>query len=86
MKQKLSWDEASIKSRHYRMIKRMENDKPFKCPICRERKKLELSNRDHEYKEDPSDWRYLCHKCHYHYDVENGNFKFYEKFNSLFSS
>ena len=60
-------------------------EKPEFCPICGLKKKLELSNKDHEYKEDEKDWWWLCHKCHYWFDRKNNrpsNFK--KKFDSLF--
>ena len=79
------WERASVTTKHSIMRKRMDVNKPLKCPICKEIKKLELSNKDHEYKEDLSDWHYLCHQCHRHYDMDNNNFKFYKIFNSLFS-
>ena len=47
---------------------------PNICPICdkkpKDKKKLDLMNIDHTYKERPLDWYYICSKCHegkYHY-------------------
>ena len=61
----------------------MKNTRPLKCPICGKIKKLELSNKDHEYKEDVKDWWYVCHLCHCNYDIKHNNYKFYEKFNLI---
>jgi len=80
---KSRWDKASVTTKHRIIRGRMENNKPLKCPICGKERKLELSNKDHEYKETPADWRYLCHQCHRQYDVKNDNYKFYKRFNSL---
>ena len=80
-----SWDKTSVTTRHSRIRKILGKNKPLRCPLCNEIKKLELSNKDHEYREDLKDWWYLCHKCHWHYDTENNNHKFYKVFNSLFS-
>ena len=85
MPQENSWDKSSTTQKHKRMRKRLEKSKPLRCPLCNEIKKLELSNKDHKYNEDPQDWQYLCHQCHYHYDIENNNYRFYKVFNSLFS-
>jgi len=64
----IDWEYASYIIKHYRVKKRLELSKPLKCPICNKDKKLELSNKDHKYREDIDDWQYLCHKCHYIYD------------------
>lgn len=81
----IKWEDASTGVRHNRMRKLLASDKPSVCPLCQKDKKLELSNKDHEYKEALEDWWYLCHQCHRQYDMKQGNYKFYEKFNSLFS-
>ena len=80
-----TWEQASIGLRHYRMRKLLGSNKPLKCPCCGMIKKIELSNKSHNYLEDPSDWQYLCHQCHSDYDMKNNSKStFYEKFNNLF--
>lgn len=78
-----SWEKSSVQTKHVRMRRRII--KPSLCPLCGEKKKLTLANIDHEYREHPAEWFYLCYKCHRHYDIENDNYKFYKKFNALFS-
>ena len=48
--------------------------KPNRCELCEDtnKKKYEWANKDHKYKRRLEDYMRLCHKCHYHYDVENG--------------
>ena len=45
---------------------------PLLCEKCGLARKLELSNRDHEYRRNLDDYEWLCDKCHYDYDIENG--------------
>ena len=42
---------------------------PSTCELCREPKKLELSNRSGEYNNVITDWWYLCYSCHARYDA-----------------
>ena len=51
---------------------REHKSKPLLCEECGLEKKLELSNKDHEYQRNLEDYRWLCDKCHYDYDIENG--------------
>jgi predicted nucleic acid-binding Zn ribbon protein len=51
---------------------REHKPKPLLCENCGLEKKLELSNKDHEYQRNLEDYRWLCDKCHYDYDIENG--------------
>ena len=39
------------------------------CYLCRQKKKLDLANRSHLYKEEVSDWFWLCRSCHMKYDM-----------------
>ena len=52
---------------HYRMRNIIKKSKY--CRICNEEKKLELSNLDHNYSLDISDWTWLCKSCHTFYDI-----------------
>jgi hypothetical protein len=42
--------------------------KPKKCEICGTINKLELSNKDHSYKRDITEYKYLCRSCHRKFD------------------
>lgn len=42
------------------------------CTICGSDKRVEWSNKDHKYTRNVDDWQKLCHKCHHHYDLDNG--------------
>ena len=55
---------------HYRIKK--NKPKPKICDICKKSKKLELSNKSGNYKQDLSDWQWLCRSCHMKYDIEKG--------------
>ena len=91
MYETLTWEEASTKTHHSRMAKRLPK-KPLACPNCGKVKMIHLTNKDHLYSEDPNDWQYLCSQCHSDHDVlHNGKgnknkSKFYEKFNALFET
>jgi hypothetical protein len=41
---------------------------PAVCELCREPKKLALSNRSSEYLNVITNWWYLCYECHGRYD------------------
>ena len=68
------WNDLKIAQKHRRMIKiipKLEN-----CSICNEKRKLELTNKDHKYSENKEDWQWLCYSCHNHYDYQfNGRKK-----------
>lgn len=57
--------------------KRIKRNKPRSevCTICNEVKKLELSNISGEYKNDISDYWYLCKECHILFDKTNKTHK-----------
>jgi transposase-like protein len=82
-KPELSWDQLAGTTKHKKMRLRLEKDKPSKCSICKKEKRLVLSNKKHDYKEDSDGWWYLCYKCHRNYDMENNKPQFYEKFELL---
>ena len=42
---------------------------PVACELCREPRKLALSNRSGEYHNVITDWWYLCYQCHGQYDA-----------------
>lgn len=42
--------------------------KPDSCPECGSTCFIELHNLDSKYDDNPSNWRYLCRKCHMHGD------------------
>jgi DNA-directed RNA polymerase subunit RPC12/RpoP len=49
-------------------------DKPDVCPNCgKPSKLLELHNISGDYSRDPSDWVYLCRKCHFRLDGRISN-------------
>jgi len=50
---------------------RANTTKPGCCPICKENKRLECCNVDHQYHRVIGDWFYACQKCHYKYDKEH---------------
>lgn len=60
------WNEINLKSKHRRM-KKLKKDNKL-CEICDSMKDLEMSNKDHTYKEDINNWQWLCHKCHIEFD------------------
>ena len=64
-----------ISSSHYNTIHhqiRKVKVKPAICPKCKKEKKLELSNKDHTYKKELSNWQWLCRGCHFLYDYKTG--------------
>ena len=46
---------------------------PKICSSCGKNKKLDLANISQEYKQDLSDWKWLCRSCHKleHYKIKN---------------
>lgn len=42
---------------------------PSACELCREHRKLALSNRSGDYLNAITDWWYLCYECHGRYDA-----------------
>lgn len=61
-------DEASYSAKHKRIIKYF--DRPKKCDFCGniEYKQYDWANISGEYKDDISDWKRLCSKCHRGWD------------------
>ena len=51
-------------------IKKLKPKQKY-CSICNEEKKLQLSNINGIYTEDPKDYWWLCHECHALYDRLN---------------
>lgn len=47
-------------------------EKPEKCEICKKRKGIDWSNKDHRYKRKRDDWQYTCRPCHMAYDIKKG--------------
>jgi len=71
------WDELLYGQKH-KIIKKLK-PKPSKrmCELCNQvydqyhKKKLDLMNIDHQYKEDLKDWKYAHRSCHVKYDFDN---------------
>ena len=63
----------SLKRIHYKVNKLKSKQKY--CSICNQEKKLELSNIDGKYSEEPNDYWWLCHECHALYDGINKTHK-----------
>lgn len=55
-------DEVCYHGLHLRIRKLMPP--PKRCSHCKRVKKLDLANISQKYKEEISDWEYLCRKCH----------------------
>ena len=71
---------------------RRKKKKPENCELCGcDDKKLELSNKEHTYSKDLSDWRYICKSCHKKLDYklkmkkekEKNPFSFYLKYGEI---
>lgn len=46
--------------------------KPLLCEECNKKKAFDLANKDHKYKRDVNDYRWLCRSCHQKYDYKKG--------------
>lgn len=57
---------VTIQTIHRRIEK--EYPKPESCEFCGSTKKIELSNKDHKYSLNKSDYQWICKKCHFHFD------------------
>ena len=62
-----NWDKLTISQKHNRMIKIIL--KPEKCSICNEKRKLAITNLDHEYSQNIRAWIWKCYSCHKKYDI-----------------
>ena len=58
----------------HQKIRRIKPKQKY-CSICNEEKRLELSNISGEYKQDITDYWWLCHACHGLYDRTNKTHK-----------
>jgi hypothetical protein len=47
---------------------RVQIPKPTKCQFCRKVRRLDLANKSQKYKDDITDWLYLCRTCHRRWD------------------
>jgi len=70
-------DKAKPRSIHSWVEKRLP--KPTLCSRCGLKKVLELSNNNHTYKRNLSDWEWICRKCHMWKDGRQFNLKQYGK-------
>jgi hypothetical protein len=70
-KWKDNWDELSYGGRHKRM--KSMKEKPEKCEICGNKRKLVIMNKDHKYTEDINKWQWVCWNCHQKYDYNYNN-------------
>lgn len=50
---------------------RRNKPKPNKCEICKEDKKLEVSNKNGKYSRNLNDWQWICKRCHHYFDIEH---------------
>lgn len=66
------YNECSRHIKHYKMG--LLIPKPDFCPICNQKKKLELTNNDHKYSDNIEDWIWKCRSCHKIFDYKH-NFK-----------
>ena len=62
------WGKLGYIQKHFRMGKIIT--KPNNCPICNKEKKLELTNLNHNYFQNPEDWIWKCNSCHQKYDYK----------------
>jgi len=49
------------------------------CGVSSEQKKIELSNIDHKYSDNPDDYETRCRACHRKFDIENNNYRAFNK-------
>ena len=72
------WKELGYNRKHIRikkMLAKIDIFKPDICPFCgklKSKRKLDLMNINHTYKENTLDWYYICQHCHlgiYHFLV-----------------
>lgn len=63
-------DEAGYVAKH-RWANRVLGGKPDICPICKNRRKIDLCNVDHKYRRVIEDWFYACHQCHVAFDSKH---------------
>lgn len=56
----------TLEGLHYRI--RTQLPRPLLCEICKVCSPQELSNKNHKYSMDLSDWQWLCKRCHRDYD------------------
>jgi len=66
-------DKAKYFAKHFYM--RKYKTKPDRCEICGEKKKLELSSKDHKYTRNVDEYQYICKSCHVKYDESKGFIK-----------
>lgn len=66
-----NWNDLKKDSKHIRMRKELGKIgifEPDNCPNCNKpkskKRKFDLMNIDHQYKNNPSEWFYICTKCH----------------------
>jgi hypothetical protein len=59
-------DDVKYCALHTRIKKKLP--KPDTCQFCGQNKRLDLANISKEYKDDITDWLWLCRKCHQNYD------------------
>ena len=45
--------------------------------MCKEKHRLDMTNLNHEYDDNPNNWMYKCRSCHkiYDYSINKPNFK-----------
>lgn len=67
-------DDVKYRALHQYIERRLR--KPKMCPVCRQPRKLELSNKSRTYKRSLSDWEWLCRKCHRNKDAPFVNKKY----------
>lgn len=64
-------DNVGYHSLHAWVSRRIQ--RPKTCSFCGlEHKNIDLANKSNMYKRDVGDWIWLCRKCHFKYDRENG--------------
>lgn len=59
-------DKVSYKTLHQWL--RRHKPKPKVCEICKKNKPRVVANISGQYKRDIRDYKWLCDKCHYHFD------------------
>ena len=64
---KENWEKLTLMQKHNRirkMLEKMGIFRPDICPICDIKRRLDLMNIDHEYKENILEYYHICQKCH----------------------
>lgn len=70
-----TWKGDNVGYRQLHKWVRSQKPVPAYCVLCKERKKLQLSNIGGKYTRELNNWEYLCAKCHVYKDGTVNNLK-----------